>query len=677
MKQKTYIVLPIILLWAFILFAENKNRFEMIDVFDLEYVTEPQISPDGTRIIYVRNFMDIMKDKKRSNLWIINSDGSGHRPLTTGNTNDSSPRWSPDGSRLVYASSDDGSQQIFTRWMDSGQTARITRLTQAFTELTWSSDGKWIAFSMLVPKENKPFAELPSKPEGAQWAEPSKVIDRMIYRFDGAGYLKPGYWHLYILPAEGGTPRQLTTGDFDYNSQISWTPDGKFLLFSANRNPDAEYDPNNSEVYELSIADGSIRPLTSRKGPDNNPVISPDGRTIAYTGYDDRYQFYQVTRLYIMNRDGSDPKALTEKLDRDIASPAWTADGKSICYKYDDQGDTKVGCVNLNSDLRKIANNLSGTSLDRPYSAGSFSLAKNGTFAYTFSQSDRPADLGVANLARQDGRRITNINEDLLAHKELGKVEEIWYESSHDQRKIQGWIVKPPGFDPSRKYPLILEIHGGPVQNYGPHFAADIQLYASAGYVVLYTNPRGSDSYGEEFGNLIHHNYPGDDYFDLMSGIDAVIAKGYVDQNALFVTGGSGGGVLTSWLVGRTDRFRAAASAKPVINWYSFVLTSDLPNFFYKYWFPGFPWDHSEHYMKRSPLSLVGNVKTPTMVITGEEDYRTPISESEQYYQALKLRKIDTVLVRIPGASHDIGARPSQLISKVAHILAWFEKYRK
>ena len=267
------------------------------------------------------------------------------------------------------------------------------------------------------------------------------------------------------------------------------------------------------------------------------------------------------------------------------------------------------------------------------------------------------------------------LNADLLGHKELAVLEEIWYESSHDGRRVHGWIAKPPGFDPSKKYPLILEIHGGPVTNYGPHFSAEVQLYAAAGYVVLYTNPRGSNSYGQEFGNLIHRNYPGEDYDDLMSGIDAVISRGYIDDRNLFVTGGSGGGVLTSWLVGRTDRFRAAVSAKPVINWYSWALTTDIPSI-YKYWFPGLPWEHEDHYMKRSPLSLVGHVTTPTMVLTGEQDYRTPMSDSEQYYQALKLRKVDTALVRVPGASHGIAARPSHLIAKVANIVAWFDKYR-
>jgi dipeptidyl aminopeptidase/acylaminoacyl peptidase len=281
-------------------------------------------------------------------------------------------------------------------------------------------------------------------------------------------------------------------------------------------------------------------------------------------------------------------------------------------------------------------------------------------------------------VARGDlPRRLTRLNDDLLGHKELAAIEEIRFDSSFDGREIQGWVATPPGFDPARRYPLILEIHGGPFANYGDRFAAEIQLYAAAGYVVLYVNPRGSTSYGEEFGNLIHHDYPSQDYDDLMSGVDAVVERGFIDSESLFVTGGSGGGVLTSWTVGKTDRFRAAVVAKPVINWASFVLTADFSALFSRYWFPGPPWEHVEHYMRRSPLSLVGEVSTPTMLLTGEDDYRTPMSESEQYYQALKLRKIDTALVRIPGASHGIAKRPSQLMAKVAHVLMWFEIHRK
>jgi len=273
-------------------------------------------------------------------------------------------------------------------------------------------------------------------------------------------------------------------------------------------------------------------------------------------------------------------------------------------------------------------------------------------------------------------RLVTALNEDLLAHRKLGAVEEITWTSSYDGREIQGWIVTPPDFDPRRKYPLLLEIHGGPFANYGPRFAAEDQLYAADGYVVLYANPRGSTSYGEEFGNLIHHNYPSQDYDDLISGVDAALARGYGDADSLFVTGGSGGGVLSAWIIGKTNRFRAAAVQKPVINWYSFVLYSDGPAFFYKYWFPGPPWENERHYMARSPISLVGNVTTPTMLITGERDYRTPIAEIEQYYAALKIRGVDAAMVRVPDAGHDIAGRPSNLIAKVEYVLGWFRRYR-
>jgi acylaminoacyl-peptidase len=283
--------------------------------------------------------------------------------------------------------------------------------------------------------------------------------------------------------------------------------------------------------------------------------------------------------------------------------------------------------------------------------------------------------VAVAEFGKSQSKQITRLNDDLFNHKELGDVEPIWFDSSHDGRKIQGWIVKPPGFDRQKKYPLILEIHGGPFANYGDRFAAELQLYAAAGYVVLYVNPRGSTSYGYDFAALIDHNYPSQDYDDLMSGVDEVIARGFVDPKQLYVTGGSGGGVLSSWIVGKTDRFRAAVVAKPVINWYSFVLTADHYNYFARYWFGKYPWEDPESYLKRSPLSLVGDVKTPTMLLTGEKDYRTPISESEQFYQALKLRKVDTALVRVPEASHGIASRPSYLIAKVACILKWFEMH--
>ncbi len=652
------------------------DRFTALDVFQLERTVDPQISPDGSQIVYVRSSFDIMSDATKSNLWIINADGSDHRPLKSGTGTYTQPRWSPDGGRLAYISNQDEASQIYVRWMDTGQEAKLTNLTRSPGNLAWSPDGNWIAFTMFVPEaEPTVTPDMPDPPEGADWGPAFKVIDDLTFRADGAGYLDDGYTHIFVLPAEGGTARQVTRGSYNHGAP-AWTPDGSTLIFSANHHENRETEPNDSEIHALSIATGEMTTLTDRHGPDNGPRVSPDGRMIAYTGFDDRYQGYQLTHLYIMNSDGSNPRLVTGNLDRSVQNPQWSSDGRRIYFQYDDEGNTRIASATADGEITNLAEDIGGLSLGRPYGGGQYSLASNGTFAFTHGTVDHPADLAVGREGREVNR-LTNLNDDLFSHKELGEVEEIWWESSFDGRRIQGWIVKPPGFDPGEEYPLILEIHGGPFANYGTRFAAEIQLYAAAGYVVLYTNPRGSTSYGEEFGNLIHHAYPGNDYDDLMSGVDAVIALGYIDESQLFVTGGSGGGVLSAWIVGHTDRFRAAVVQKPVINWYSFVLYADNPAFFYKYWFPGPPWEHMEHYMERSPISYVGNVTTPTMLITGEVDHRTPMPESEQFYAGLQINGVESALVRVPDASHGIANKPSNLIAKVQYILAWFEKYRK
>ena len=652
------------------------------DVFNLQLPADPQISPDGRRIIYVRQFSDIMADKRHSNLWIINTDGTQHRPLTTGNFNDSSPRWSHDGTQIIYTSNRDGGGQIYRRWMDSGQTAKLTNLTAEPAGIAWSPDDRWISFTMFVPEKGPELIQMPAAPEGAKWAEPAKVIDRLIYRFNGAGYLKRGYTHLFVVPADGGTPRQISEGKFHHgglafqSSEAVWTPDGKYLLMSANRHPDFESDPINTEVYEFAVADGSVKALTNRKGPDNNPDISPDGKKIAYVGFDDRYQGYQVRQLYVMNRDGSDSRLLSGSFDNDVQSPHWAPDGKGIYFASSVHGNTGLYFIDLEGHLRQLVGDI-GSSTSAYGGLPMFSVAKDGTFATTHTRPDVPGEIATGTKAAPGPKVLTNVNEGLLSGRKLGQVEEIWYESSKDHRKIQGWILKPPGFDPKKKYPLILEIHGGPFANYGDRFDLEKQLMAAKGYVVLYTNPRGSTSYGGEFGNLIHHAYPGDDFADLNSGVDAVLARGYIDKDELYVTGGSGGGVLTCWVIGHTTRFRAAVTVYPVINWYSFVLTSDIGGWVYKYWFPGLPWDNLAHYEKRSLLSVVKNVKTPTMVLTGELDYRTPMSDSEQYYQALKLLGVETVLVRVPDEPHGIQVRPSHHVAKILYILTWFDKHRK
>lgn len=653
----------------------TRKDLELKDVFDIEFASDPQISPDGSSVVYVRNYYDIMTDRSRSDLWVVGESLSNQPFLPDTRFGDvASPRWSPDGKKVAFVTRNPGGKnQIFCYWVETGKVGRLTNLTESPSGLSWSPDGKKIAFFMRVPETPEPIAKLPGKPQGAEWAEGAKVISRMIYRADGRGYLPYGYSHLFVLDSEGGTPRQVTTGEFDHGGGIAWSDDSSSVVISANRNENREDEPNNSELYRVELSNGGISKLTDRFGPDSAPTKGPAG-SIAYLGYDDKLLGYHNTKIYLRAASG-DTKAMTDGLDRSAGPPEWNPAAKNWVFTYSDRGNSKVASVDVSGKVTVLAEDYGASSIGRPYGGeGPVTVSKNGTIAYTVTDPERPGDVAVVRQGSEP-KILTNLNADLWETRRLGKVTEINYKSSHDGLNIQGWYITPPDFDPSKKYPLILEIHGGPFADYGDRFTAELQLMAAKGYVVLYTNPRGSTSYGAAFANEIHHNYPGNDYDDLISGVDAMLAKGFVDPTRLYVTGGSGGGVLTAWIVGKTDRFRAAVVAKPVINWYSFVLNSDNPNFFYKYWFSGFPWDNQEEYMKRSPISLVGNVKTPTMLLTGEDDYRTPISETEQYYAALKLRKVPSAMVRIPGASHGIAARPSHLMGKVAHILAWFEKY--
>ena len=653
--------------------AQVKTNLEPIDIFDMEYVSDPQISPDGSKIIYVRNFKDIMTDRNLSNLWMVNFDGTNNRPLTTGNQNDTSPRWSHDGKKIVFRSNkDDDKTKLYLMWLDTKETFALTNTPTAPGTVSWSPDDRMLAFTMFVPEKKESLIKMPAKPEGAEWNAPPIYIDNMRYRADGRGYIKPGNTQIFTLPVEGGTPRQLTSTSFNHSSPV-WAADGASLFFSANYHKEEELEAQDSDIYQLTLANGAVKKLTNRYGPDSNPIVSPDGQKIAFLGYDDELLGYQPSKLYVMNTDGSNPKELSTGINRSIEDIAWKGD-KEIYVQYTDRGETKLTLVNLNGKSSTLTGEMGGLSLGRPYNAAGFSVSNNGRYAYTYGTPESPADLGVGDGKKQ--ARLTHLNDDLFSFKKKGNVEEIWWKSSHDQTDIQGWVVTPPDFDPNKKYPMILEIHGGPFASYGSVFSAEVQAYAAAGYVVLYSNPRGSSGYGKEFGNLIHHNYPNNDYDDLMSGVDAVIEKGFIDTDNLFVTGGSGGGVLTAWIVGKTDRFKAAVVAKPVINWISFVLHADNPAFFYKYWFAKKPWEDPENYLKRSPLSYVGNITTPTMLLTGEQDFRTPISESEQLYAALKIEGVETAMVRIPNASHGIASKPSNLVGKITAVLAWFNKYK-
>ena len=655
--------------------AASLPVFVAEDVFEMEYANDPQVSPDGARVAYVRTSMDIMTDQARRTIWVVDSNGDNHRPLVSGSGNFSSPRWSPSGDRLAYLSNRDGKTQLFVQWLDGGETAKVTALPQSPRSIVWSPDGKYIAFTRFVPKASPTLAEMPAKPKGASWAEPATVIDRMTFRRDGGGYLPTGNNQVFVVPADGGTPRQMSNGDYPIGGPVTWMPDSKSIIFSSNRRNDAEYRPRQTDLFSASLVSGELVKVTDRAGSESNPVISSNGRYLAYTSAADTRQGYNRAELRVKDLQSGEDRSLTEDLDRSVSDVQWTSDSKRLWISFNDLGMTRVAEVDLKGRLKQSDIVLGGTALGRPYTSGVFSVGGKGHLAFTLGRDDRPADLALMRPGKAP-RLLTDLNNDLMGQREMARVERMTWASSHDGLEVEGWVMKPPSFDPNKTYPMILEIHGGPHSAYGPNYSTEAQLYAAAGYVVFYTNPRGSTSYGEEFANTIDLAYPGYDYDDLMSGVDALLDRGYVDANQLYVTGGSGGGVLTAWIVGKTDRFRAAVVAKPVINWASFVLTADLNYYFATTWFDAPPWEDYESYWKRSPLSLVGNVSTPTMLLTGEADYRTPMSETEQYYQALKHRGIDTLMVRIPGASHSIYARPSNLIAKVNSILAWFERYR-
>jgi dipeptidyl aminopeptidase/acylaminoacyl peptidase len=475
------------------------------------------------------------------------------------------------------------------------------------------------------------------------------------------------------VPAGGGTPRQLTSGDYNHGSGFglaegpSWTPDGREVVFSGLRTDDWEYAWQESEIYAVNTSDKSIRQLTHRKGPDENPVVSPQGKLVAYTGHDWTDDTYMDSRLYVMGIDGSNPRVLTASLDRTPQGLHWMPDGSGVYFTTEDRGTRNLHFASLASEVRQITQGnhlLNVTDIDR-----------NAHAVGTLTSYHGPLDVVSFTLSNPQPKQLTFVNDDILGDVKLGEVEEFWY-TSLDNLRIQGWIVKPPDFDPKKKYPLMLSIHGGPHAMYGVGFSFAWQEHAAQGYVVLYTNPRGSSGYGSAFGNAIKNAYPSKDYDDLMKGVDEVIARGYVDTRNMFVYGCSGGGVLTAWTVGHTDRFAAASSNCPVIDWLSFAGTTDI-NLWAYHRFNKLPWEDPTLLLKHSPLMYVSNIKTPTMLMTGELDLRTPITQTEEFYEALKLRKVPTAMVRFNEEFHGTSSKPSNFMRTQLYLRYWFEKYTK
>lgn len=647
---------------------------EVADWLESEQVRDPQISPDGRQIVYTRRHVDVMKDRWESSLWIMDADGERERFLARG----SNPRWSPDGSRLLFIAPDANDKpQIFLRWMDDeGAVSQVTRVTVTPSSPIWSPDGSKIAFVAIVPDEDAWKVELPSAPEGAEWTRPPRILDRIHYRQDRVGFRDPGYSHLFVVPADSGSARQLTSGKWHVGAQfdglffgagLSWTPDSRRILFDGNDSADSDLSYRVSNIYAIDVATGEKEVLNSEPGYWTAPLMSPDGQRIAYQGFPEARETYELPHLYVMDADGSNPVNLTEAFDRPVNEVIWDDNSRVLYFSAQDRGYVNVFRSDLNGRVTALT---SGQQVASLASADGDRRTGVGVIA-NFSE---PGDIYSFPLTREgEPRRLTAVNADMLEGKSIGAQEEIWFEAE-DGNRAHGWIVKPPNFDPEKKYPLIFEIHGGPFAMYQGRFDLRYQIFAAEGFVVLYTNPRGSTGYGEAFSQAISRAYPSVDYLDLMAGVDAALEQGYIDEKRLYVGGCSGGGVLSSWMIGHTDRFAAAAVRCPVVNWMSMLGTTDIPYFTLSFFDKPF-WEDPSDWLKHSSLMYVGNVTTPTLVMTGEQDLRTPMAQSEEYYAALKVRGVPAKLMRFNEEYHGTGSKPSNAMRTMAYMMAWYRQW--
>jgi dipeptidyl aminopeptidase/acylaminoacyl peptidase len=655
--------------------ATIAEMLEPQDAFRLEAAADPQIRPQGDLVAYVRRTPDIMSDKVGTSIWLVDTSTGVQKSFAAGSGSYNQPHWSPDGKKLAYISiTAGGRSEIDVAASDGSDKVRITGPDQSPSTMVWSPDSTRIAYVVLVPDQGETFGHLPPKPAGAQWAPAIETSTTELYRLDSMGYSPPSVSQVFMVTADGGPPRQLTTDAQMTFGPLTWSPDGKQIAFSSHSALPWTRDIHASDVVTVDVQSGATHVLTTRNGPHENPLFSADGKWIAYLSFDERGRGYENRELYIMRTDGSGSHSLTKSLDRSIEAFQWDRDSRSLLISYTDQGKTRVSRLSVGGNLTTTPLYLGSSDWLTPNNSGEFSASDKGTIAYTAGDYQTPSNIWYYDM--KDTHSLTRLNVDLLQHRRLASVQPLPVTIS-DGEHVQAWLMTPPDIDRSKKFPLILEIHGGPQGSYGTDFAFEYQRFAAAGYAVVYSNPRGSTSFGSAFANSTEKNFPGVDYDDLMAVIDAAIETGEIDEHQLFVTGASGGGLMTGWIVGKTQRFRAAVMQKPVTNWVTAALVSDQAAFVTKYWFSKPPWEDMQSYWARSPISLVGNIKTPTMLIVGSEDYRTPPEESEQFFTALRLRGIPTALLRIPGVGHQsMNSRPSQMIGRIEAIISWFDRYR-
>jgi dipeptidyl aminopeptidase/acylaminoacyl peptidase len=669
--------------------ADGKRAINKEDLYAFRWIANPQISPDGSRVAYVHVEVTPQHDGYKEALWTVATSDGSTRPLTAG-PHDSSPRWSPDGKWIAFvrAGERDGKPQpaqVHLLSTDGGEAIRLTDLPKGASNPVWSPDGRRIAFLSTT---------LPSDQDHKTGSEPSdvRVITRAVYRQNGSGYDDPDrpahIWTVDIPhnPAGPQKAKQVTTGEFD-EVGTTWSRDGTRIYFVSRRVREPYYQPDASEIYVVDAAGGEITKIAAIGGMMGQLAVSPDGAQLAFVGAisGSPVRSYSQPDLFVTSvQPGSTPRNLTAEYDYDIggrasgdqapprgsgpSGPYWTADGRAIIV-----GSAEEGRVNLKRVDAKSGKVDAVTTGDHAIEAYS-STPDGSRVAALVSTPTEIGDLFLLQGATK--KQLTHVNDELFSKLNLTQPEMIWYKS-FDGRRIQAWVQRPPDFQQGRKYPLILNIHGGPHVGYGYTFDQEFQWMAAKGYVVLYPNPRGSTSYGQEFGNVIQYHYPGDDFKDLMAGVDELIARGWVDPEKLGVTGGSGGGVLTNWTIGHTQRFKAAVSQRSIADWAGFWYNADF-TLFQPIWFRGAPWEEEADFKARSPITYIKDVNTPLMLVEGDSDLRAPPADGgEQMFRALKYLHKPVVMVRFPGESHELSrsGKPAHRVERLQHIVAWFDKY--
>ncbi len=665
------------------------------DLFRFHWIGDPQISPGGSLAAFVRVNVDAKKEGYETAIWVVPVRGGAARRLTNG-PRDTAPRWSPDGKTLAFlrALEKDGKPQpaqIFLLPMNGSEPRALTSMPRAVDSLAWAPDGKTIAFTATTKPDDFDKDKEKKKKDGDERESDVRVINQAAYRLNGAGYSDTTRTtHVWTVEVRGDAseeapkPKQLTTGDFS-ESDLAWSPDGTRIYFTSTRVFEPYYDVREGALYFVPSGGGEITRLFDADVAVQSYAPSPDGRWIAFSGQPAHpVQSFTETDLYVVSATaGSSPKNLTNKKAGDVLSgaggdnsapranrgarPTWAADSLSVVVTI------------LRDGTANLARIDASTGAVTPWTTGKHSMqsyAANG--GATVALVSTPTIVGDLYAVADDGAltRLTNVNEKLWSELTLTEPEELRY-SSFDGKKIEAWVQLPPDFDPKKKYPLILNIHGGPHAAYGYVFDHEFQWMAAKGYVVLYPNPRGSTSYGEEFANVIQFHYPGDDFKDLMAGVDALVAKGYIDEKKLGVTGGSGGGLLTNWVVTQTTRFAAAVAQRDIADWSTFWYVADF-TLFQPTWFRKAPFEDPEDFRARSPITYIDRVKTPMMFIEGEADWRTPpMAGGEMMFRALKYRHIPAVMVRFPGESHELSrsGQPWHRIERLEHIVGWFDHY--